>query len=332
MNNSRLEWKVGVFVFIGLALLGGLALQFSKGPSFFRQTSTIKLEAANVGGLKLHASVLMAGVEIGRVSDIRLAPGGTNVIISLRLLSPFQVHKDARFAIEQSGFLGDQYVAIIPTRNVGDVYQPGDVAHAEPPFNMQEVARSAAGFIQRIDETALKLNEAISDVRRMVLNEQTLTNLSAAVLSLRAASDRALGTLDNLDSLISSNKPALASAGSNLVMFSEKMNDVAGGLNGIVETNREAIHNAVKNIESSSDVLKTVMDDLQAGKGLAGNLLKNEQLAASVSQIASNLSITTSNLNRLGLWGILRSHKPPASSSPPREAARPLSAPKNLNE
>jgi ABC-type transporter Mla subunit MlaD len=212
------------------------------------------------------------------------------------------------------------------------VYQPGDVAHAEPPFNMQEVARSAAGFIQRIDETALKLNEAISDVRRMVLNEQTLTNLSAAVLSLRAASDRALGTLDNLDSLISSNKPALASAGSNLVMFSEKMNDVAGGLNGIVETNREAIHNAVKNIESSTDVLKTVMDDLQAGKGLAGNLLKNEQLAASVSQIANNLSITTSNLNRLGLWGVLWSHKPPASGSPPREAARPLSAPKNLNE
>ena len=61
----------------------------------------------------------------------------------------------------------------------------------------------------------------------------------------------------------------------------------------------------MKNIESSTSVLKNVLDELQAGKGLAGNLLKNEQLAATVSQIANNLSITSSNLNRLGLWGIL---------------------------
>jgi hypothetical protein len=31
MSKSRLEWKVGLFVFIGLALLGALLLQFSKG-------------------------------------------------------------------------------------------------------------------------------------------------------------------------------------------------------------------------------------------------------------------------------------------------------------
>ena len=67
---------------------------------------------------------------------------------------------------------------------------------------------------------------------------------------------------------------------------------------------------------------------MQAGKGLAGKLLENEEIAANVSQIVSNLSITTSNLNRLGLWGILWQHKPPRTNAPapPRE---PLTAPKN---
>ena len=41
MNESRLEWKVGLFVFMGLVLLGGLLLQFSKGTTFFRSTYEI---------------------------------------------------------------------------------------------------------------------------------------------------------------------------------------------------------------------------------------------------------------------------------------------------
>jgi len=113
-------------------------------------------------------------------------------------------------------------------------------------------------------------------------------------------------------------------------MFTEQMNQFAGALRDVLATNREEIHAAVKNIESSTVVLKTVLDELQAGKGLAGNLLKNEQLAATVSQIANNLSITSSNLNRLGLWGVLWQHNPPRTNASARSLARPLPAPKNL--
>lgn len=330
MSQSRLEWKVGLFVFIGLVLLAALLIQFSKGTTFFRQTYTIKLRADNVGGLKPRAQVLMAGVQIGSVSEIKLSPSGTNVTISLKLFSQYAVHKDARFLIEQSGFLGDQYVAILPTFNQGDIFRDGEVARAEAPFNMQEVARAASGFIQRIDQTAQRLNDAIADVRRLVLNEQTLTNIAAAVGNLRVVSERAMGTVDNLDALVSSNSPSFGHAGSNLVAFSEQMNDFAGALSGVLSTNKTQLQNAVKNIESSTVVLKNVLDELQAGKGLAGNLLKNEQLAASVSLIASNLSVTTSNLNRLGLWGVMWQHKPPRGQAP--APTRSLNAPKNSSE
>jgi len=48
-----------------------------------------------------------------------------------------------------------------------------------------------------------------------------------------------------------------------------------------------------------------------------------------VSQIASNLSVTTSNLNRLGLWGVLWQHKPPQSSTS-STSPKPLQAPKRV--
>jgi len=57
MDKSRLETKVGLFVFIGLALLTALLIQFSKGTSLFRGTYELRLHASNVGGLKQRAGV-----------------------------------------------------------------------------------------------------------------------------------------------------------------------------------------------------------------------------------------------------------------------------------
>ena len=327
MSKSRLEWKVGLFVFIGLALLAALMLQFSKATPFYRPTYKILLHASNVGGLKVRAGVLMSGVQVGTVSDIRLAPDGKSVTMTLKIYRDYQIHKDARFVIELSGFLGDTYVAILPGENLLDVFRDEEPADAEPPFNLQEVARSAGGFLQRIDETAKRLNEAIADVRRHVLNEQTLTNLSVAVNNLRTFSEDAVTTVNELHSIVVTNRLALAATGSNLVLFADQINHFGINLNTVLATNTPALNAAVKNIESSTDVLKNLMEDVQAGKGLAGSLIKNEEMAAHVSQITSNLSITSSNLNRLGLWGILWQHKPPKTNAPP--SAQPLKTPKS---
>jgi phospholipid/cholesterol/gamma-HCH transport system substrate-binding protein len=311
MSKSRLEWKVGLFMFISLAVLAALLLQFSKGTNLFRPTKMILLRAPNVGGLKIRAQVLMAGVQVGTVSDIRLGPQGTNVTIWLKIYSQYEIHKDARFALETSGFLGDQYVAIIPTKNQGDVFHDQDVAEAEAPFNIQEVARSAGSLLRRIEETANRLNNAIDDIRRLALNDQTLTNLAVAVGNLRAVSDHAISTVDSLNALVVSNAPALSASGTNLVLFSQQLTNFGGNLNELLATNSPNLHAAVKNIESSTIMLKDLLGDVQAGKGLAGNVLQNPELATNVSLIVSNLSITSSNLNRLGLWGILWQHKPP---------------------
>jgi ABC-type transporter Mla subunit MlaD len=48
MDSKRLELKVGLFVFIGLALLAVTVIQFSKGTSLFRGTYALRLHAVNV--------------------------------------------------------------------------------------------------------------------------------------------------------------------------------------------------------------------------------------------------------------------------------------------
>jgi phospholipid/cholesterol/gamma-HCH transport system substrate-binding protein len=314
MDKKRLEWRVGLFVVIGLAVLGGLLLQFSKGTSLFRPTYELYLKARNVGGLKTRAAVLMSGVSVGTVSDIQLNPEGTNVTITLKVYKQYVIHKDARFVIEQSGFLGDQYIAVVPTLNEGDTWHPDEHPVAEEPFNLQEVARSAAGFLQRVDQTTRRLDDAIADVRRLVLNEQTLTNLSSTVANLRVASEHAVVTVDNVNSLVETNSQSVAAAVSNVVYFSRQLNEFAVDFKDVLATNGTELAASMKNIESSTVVLKNVLEDVQSGKGLAGTVLRNEQLATNVDIIAANLTVTTSNLNRLGLWRFLWHHETPATN------------------
>ncbi len=285
MEKSHFETKVGLFVLVGLALLAVLLIQFSKGTSLFRGTYELRLHAGNVGGLKPRSAVLLAGVQVGSVSNIKLAENGKSVTIFLRIYKNYKIYHDERFVIEQSGFLGDQYVSIIPTANQLPLLQDGAGVPCEEPFNLQEVARSASGFILRIDETAKKLDTAVSDVNAFIATNNSQIDLAV----------------------------------SNAVFFSQELARLAGSARNVVSTNSEGISASVKNIESSTEVLKKLMDDLQSGKGLAGTMLKNEQLATNVQEIADNLAIATGNLNRLGLWHFLWHREPPHTNEMTRK-------------
>jgi ABC-type transporter Mla subunit MlaD len=318
MEQKRLETKVGLFVFVGLALLAVLLIQFSKGTSLFHGTYELQLHASNVGGLQERAKVLLSGVQVGSVSDIKLSDDTKSVTILLKIYKNFKIYGDARFVIEQSGFLGDQYVAIVPTDNQGSYLTNNAPVNCEPPFNLQEVARSAAGFVNRIDDTAQKLDASITDLRRVVLNVETLTNFSITMNNMRTVSEQAMGTMNGINAIVATNGSQVSLAVSNLLFFSQELTRLAGSADTVLATNAPEITASVNNIKSSTDALKKIMDDLQSGRGLAGTVLQNQQLATNVQAIADNLSIASGNLNRLGLWGFLWHKEAVPTNAPPR--------------
>jgi hypothetical protein len=119
-----------------------------------------------------------------------------------------------------------------------------------------------------------------------------------------------MGTIGDINAIIATNASEASLAVSNVVTFSQDLMQLANSANALLTTNGTEISIAVKNVETSTETLKQLMADLQSGKGLAGTMLQNPELATNVQLIANNLAITTSNLNRAGLWGILWSHKP----------------------
>ncbi|HUR47066.1 MAG TPA: MlaD family protein [Candidatus Saccharimonadales bacterium] len=317
MNDSRFAGKVGFFVALGIVVLGLLFMSFSKGLSLFVKTYEIKLRAASVGGLKKNAAVLLSGVTIGNVIDTEIPAEGKGVFLRLKIQEKYKIHSDARFAIEQIGFLGDQFVAIYPQDNTGPILAPGAVVKAEEPLNIGEVVRSASGLIQGVNQTIKTLNEAVSRVERTVLSDVTLSNVTETLANFRQLSTKALGMVDGIDRLVSTNTPGIYVAVSNLVLFSQDLDKLADELGTTLKLNGVELTKAVKNLEKTSIVLERLANEVDSGKGLAGSLVKDQAMSKHLSMTVSNMSVLTSNLTRFGLLYKPKQPKPESANRKP---------------
>jgi phospholipid/cholesterol/gamma-HCH transport system substrate-binding protein len=301
MNTSRSEWKVGLFVLTGLVLLAVLLLQFAKGTSFFKPSYEIRLTASNVGAIKPNSAVLMSGINIGSVTGTELNSDGKSVTIRAKILKKYQIHPDAMFEIDQSGFLGDMFVSITPGANNGTPLENGAVVQCREPFNIQDTARSADNLMKKLESTVNLVNKAVERVDRVLLAEQTLTTLTNTLDNLHAMSTNFTSMAAGMNQLIHTNSTQVQTALSNLVLFSSEANRLTENIQTIVHTNEAGIHNTVINLESASGDTRRLLADLQAGNGLAGELLKSEDLSRNFNQAVSNLTVLSSNLTKYGL-------------------------------
>jgi len=318
MNESRIALKVGLFVCIGLALLALLVLNFSKGITLFQRTYDVHISMPTVAGLKPDADVMMAGVTIGKVKLTKLTDDGKSVDITVTILENFKVRKDAKFHIDSLGFLGDQYIEVTPAGATAPFLQNGDTVQGDAPFNLEEAMRSTSGLLDQAKQTMRDLDQAITNINRTVLAGETLTNFSIALSNLVVVTDSATKTTGGIRELLASNAPPLNAAMTNLQVFSQKLNVIADNVDQTISTNRGDLTDAVKNFRDASASLKQLASDLQAGKGMAGSLLKDEQMKANMVSLISNVNATASefsafgnNLNRRGIWSMLWKPKQP---------------------
>ena len=115
MKQTRtIEIVTGAFIILGLAALYVLATSATNISSYGETKGyTVSAEFSNIGGLKPRAAVTMAGVSIGRVTDIKLDPKSFSAVVTLQIDGRYgEIPDDSTASILTSGLLGEQFIGI----------------------------------------------------------------------------------------------------------------------------------------------------------------------------------------------------------------------------
>ena len=303
---AKTEWKVGLFIAISLVIAVALILNFAKGISPLTKTYSLNLITKNVDGIVKNAVVMMAGVPIGKVTQINLNTDRSEVTMKIQIEEKYKIRKGSKFQIETAGFLGDKYIGIIPTTdNQSPELKDEDIVQCEESFDLMRVARSTSGVVNQLNSATSQITNIINRIDRKLLDEQTLTDLSSGLRNLREISENASKTIANVDRIITTNSAPIHLAIGNVVEFSEELKTAGGELRSIINTNRIVVNESVNNIKKTTESLNKLIGAAERGEGLAGKLFADEELAQNIVTLSSNLNEVSTKLNRQGLWGVL---------------------------
>jgi phospholipid/cholesterol/gamma-HCH transport system substrate-binding protein len=116
MRMRTVEIGVGAFMLAGIAALLVLALNVS-GLNLSEQGKGYKIYARfeNIGGLTPRAKVSMSGVQIGKVTAIRIDTRMLMAEVEMEIFNEVDyLTTDSSASILTAGLLGEQYIGVVP--------------------------------------------------------------------------------------------------------------------------------------------------------------------------------------------------------------------------
>ncbi len=268
-HGKGLEFKVGLFVFVGLAVLGALVVQFGRVNEGFKTYYTVTVQFPNASGLLKGSDVLLAGAKIGRVSGgPKLKQGSDGVFVPLRIFDYVQIPIGSKFLVGSSGLLGDRFVDVRPPEG--------------KPTNFLHPDAQVAGMRETgIDDLTREGGLLVKDLRDTVKNiDGTFTRLNEQALSQ--------GNMDSLKTALE----RLNQTTGTLAESSKKIEGVLEKADGTMASSRKAaddlqamIADARKTVAAATDLIR----EAKSGSGLLGTVLSDREMANDLRALVSNL-------------------------------------------
>jgi len=136
-KSLKAEFYVGFFFILGLLAFGYLAINLANMKFFSSGDQVVKAEFDNVAGLTLGASVELAGVPIGEVTNIAL--NSTSAVVTMSIKGDYSMRKDDIAAIRTKGIIGDRYIKIIPGGSTEHVANGESLFDTESAVEFEEI-------------------------------------------------------------------------------------------------------------------------------------------------------------------------------------------------
>ncbi|OGX29834.1 MAG: hypothetical protein A2879_02815 [Omnitrophica WOR_2 bacterium RIFCSPHIGHO2_01_FULL_49_10] len=193
MKKMDLEFKVGIFVAIGIAVLMSMVFQL-KELKYAQQKYTIKVRFDFANGIEVAAPVRVAGVQVGEVKNIELAENKeankTVVDLSVWLDKKVKVEKDSEAFINTLGLIGEKYVEILPGTPGSEVLKPGDTLAGRVSVPIEKLSEKGYEIATGLGDTIKHFNKLIGDPETQEAFKATMLDLRKFMSSANTVMDK----------------------------------------------------------------------------------------------------------------------------------------------
>ena len=261
-HERGLEFKVGIFVFVGLAMLAALVVQFGRLGEGFKTYYTITVRFNDAGGLLKGTDVLLAVARIGKVAGgPKLVREGDGVAVPLKIYDYIKIPEGTKFTVGSSGLLGDRFVNVTIPPGPPKAYLPpnADVNGARE-TGIDDLTSSGGALVNDLRGTVQKIDTTVTRLNQDTLSPQNMENLKASMEHLNQATSALAESSKKLDGVIEQADSTMASA-----------KEAADGLQNAIGDTRKVLQSATQ------------------GKGLVATLLNDQQLANDLHALITNL-------------------------------------------
>jgi len=283
MGSITTEAKVGLFILIGMLLLGYMTMQVGQRGIGVKKGYIVDVVFDNVAGLNKYSSVQIAGVEVGRVEAILLKDG--KALVRLRIIPNVTLEKDVSAAIKTRGVLGDKYIEIMPgTRGM---------AALEPGEQIRNVERQAD-----IDRLLNQIGAIADDIKTV---SGTLSN----VMGGQAGQESIGGILENMKLLTQNINKLVVSNEATIRSMLLNAQELTANLNRVVVKNDDKVGEVIDNLRGASrEMEKTfasfsqIADEVNRGEGTLGQLMKDKTTITNLNKTLASLQEVSDKINQ----------------------------------
>src|SRR3954454_11041025 len=178
-----LEVKVGAFLFVGLALLAALVVQFGRIGEGWKTYYPLTIRFTDASGLLKGSDVLLAGAKIGRVSGgPHLVSAGNGVAVPLRIYDYVKIPVGSKFTVGSSGLLGDRFVAVtMPAGQPTSYFSPDATIAGTRETGLDDLTKQANVLIGDLRTTVQNINTTVTRLNEQAFSQPNMENLKATM-------------------------------------------------------------------------------------------------------------------------------------------------------
>ena len=272
MKPKRIEMTVGIFVVVGMLAIATMIIKFGSADAFaYKDALRISVHFNFADGILEKAPVRYAGVDIGRVEEIRLTDNPRQrVILDLVIKKGVNIRKKDYITINSLGLMSEMYVEIIPGDPMANLIKRGATFQGKDPVALQQVVTSAKKVLEELEKGVQIFSEA-----------ETKENIKHSLKNIRVLSEDVKHVSVSLKESVTIMRD----------LFVKNKEDITDSISEFKQN--------VKGMRKSVDAVERILARIERGEGLIGKMMVDKKTSEDFSENLEKLKTVLDDIHEI---------------------------------